>query len=73
MKKFCSPCKALLATVFMFSHRLIQNSLKPSILFHAHINPATSAAIAAMTNTIGLAINTAHKELNAPPTVLTTP
>ena len=30
----------------MFSHRLIQNSLKPSILFHAHINPATSAAIA---------------------------
>ena len=60
---------ALLATVFIFSQRLIQNSLKPSILFHAQIKPATSAAIADTTNTIGLANNTPHRLCNAGITV----
>ena len=50
-----------MAACLTVSHKFIQNSLKPSTLFQAQIKAATKAAIAAITNIIGFAINTPQR------------
>ena len=47
------------APVLMFSHRLIQNSRKPSQFFHSSMNAVTRPVIARMIRPMGLAAMTA--------------
>ena len=66
-KKSFSPFHTATAASFMTFHRLIQNSRKPSQLFHRATKIAIRAAMAAITSVTGFAAMMPHRALSPPP------